>query len=81
MGESRYSTEVLECRESEKVHVCSSQCMEFSVSLQLKTHTHKIIVPEVHFHAETNGASPVIMAHKMEKLFNFYTHELNVNTL
>ena len=34
-------------------------------------HTHKFIVPEVHFDAELIGASPVKIALKTAKLFKF----------
>ena len=33
--------------------------------------TFTAMVPEVHFHAESTGASPVIISHKMAKLFKF----------
>ena len=31
----------------------------------------KFIVPEVHFHTKSNGASPVVIARKKAKLFKF----------
>ena len=46
--------------------------MGFSVSLLLQTHTcTKFIVPEVHFHNESIGTSPVVIARKTAKLFKF----------
>ena len=32
---------------------------------------HKFTVPEVHFHAQSIGASPVVIACKTAKLFKF----------
>ena len=52
--------------------VCHSQCMGFSVSLLLQTHTRtNFTVPEVHFHAEAIGASPVVTGRKTAKLSKF----------
>ena len=52
--------------------VCHSQCMRFSVSLPLQTHSHtKFIVPEAHFHAKLIDASPAVIACKTAKLFKF----------
>ena len=52
--------------------VCRSQCMGFSVLLLSQTRTRtKFIVPEVHFHAESIGPSPVVITRKMAKLFKF----------
>ena len=61
-------------RMQRKQTVCSSQCIGFYVSLLSQTHTHtKFIVPGLHFHAKSIGASPVVIAHKckMAKLFKF----------
>ena len=33
------------------------------------SYTYKLIVPEAHFHAETIGASPAVIARKTAKLF------------
>ena len=47
----------------------------------VNSHTHKIIVSEVHFHAESIGTSPVRIARKMAKLFKFLQGQLNANVL
>ena len=53
--------------------VCRSQCMGFSTSLLSQTRTRtKFIGPEAHFHAESIGASPVVIARKTAKLFRFF---------
>ena len=52
---------------------CHSQCMGFSVSLLLQNCTHtKCIVPKANFHAESIGASPIVIARKTAKLFKFF---------
>ena len=38
-----------------------------------KFNNYEILVPEVHFHAESIGASPVVIAHKMGSYSSFYT--------
>ena len=44
-----------------------------SCFLLLQTsYTHQIMFPEVHFHAELIGASPVKIVYKMTKLFEFF---------
>ena len=54
-----------------KVHVWCSQYMWLSVLLYC-FHAHtKFSVPEVHFHAKSIGASPIALACKTEKFFNF----------
>ena len=53
--------------------VCHSQCMGFSALLLLQIRTcTKLIVQEVYFHAESIGASPIAIAHKMVKLFKLF---------
>ena len=50
--------------------VCCSQCIGFSASLLLLTHTRtKVIVPEAHFRAELFAASPIVIGRKTAKLF------------
>ena len=52
--------------------VSHSQCMGFSVSILSRTRTcTKFTLPEVHFHTEAIGASLIVIACKMAKLFNF----------
>ena len=54
------------------VHVCHSQCMEFSAKLLLQTCAlTKFIVSEAHFHAELIGPSPIVITRKPAKLLKF----------
>ena len=49
--------------------VCCWQCMGFLFRYFHKLKHTQFIIPEPHFHAELNRASPVIIACKMTKLF------------
>ena len=43
----------------------------FRLATFTNSHKHKFVVSEARFHAESIGASPVIIAHKTAKLFKF----------
>ena len=72
-------TEVLECRERSKI--CCSQCMMLFATVFSDFDCYKFAVREAHFWAESIGASPVIIACKLGKLFKFFTRLLRVNVL
>ena len=60
--------------------VCSSLWMGCSASLLRQTHTRtKFITPEVHFHAESIGASLIVIEHKTAKLFKFFNLQTQRN--
>ena len=63
------TVEALECRERERYAVHNIQSFLFCYFCKV-IHT-KCIVPEVHFHVKLIGASPVVIACKMAKLFKF----------
>ena len=63
------TVKVLECREHEKYAI--DNVWGFRFSYFSNSHMHKIIMPEVHFHAESTGTRPGQMACKMAKLFKF----------
>ena len=60
------TVEVLECKERESYVVENVWGFLFTHS-----HMHKFIGPEVHFDAESIGASPVKITCKTAKLFTF----------
>ena len=53
----------------------------FCLTVFLDFDHYKFYVCEAHFHDELIGASPVIIACNLGKLFAFFTRLLNVNVL
>ena len=61
---------MLECRERERYAIDNVWGFPFSYFRKL-AQAQKLIVPEARFHAESIGASPLIIARKTARLFKF----------
>ena len=59
----------LECREREWYAIHKERV--FCFAPVTNSYTHKLIVPEAHFHTDTIGASPAVIVRKTVKLFKF----------
>ena len=65
------AVEVLECREYERYAI--HNVWDFLLCYLCKlVQARNFIVIEAHFHAESFGAGPIVIALKTAKLFNFY---------
>ena len=71
------AVEVLECREYERCAIHT--VWGFSFAFFTNSYMHKLYSTKVHFYVKSIGASPVVIAREMEKLFKFLHSQTECN--